>query len=266
MTATFPLLDADAIAAARSADPAISKIGSREGQISFDWLRHTFKRDNGLKDQLKYGTAVLQTPDHLDQYLYTYGLMIQSQWTTAMKSVASEGKDIRLIDYGAGQGLAGVLLQDNLGDVFSHSVKSVLAIEPSVCALVRCETIYSKLFPNANVTCLNLMLDDLKSENFTTSDLTTVHVFSNVLDVPGFDPGALFTKSFTNGRHIVLTVSHDRDFAGGSGRIRGIEEEIRKTEHSSWVTVNSSSISEFKCGSAGKFAAISWIADITVER
>ena len=72
------------------------------------------------------------------------------------------------------------------------------------------------------------MLDDLDDGLFKESKLLTLHVFSNILDVPGFDQGQLFNKTFTNGENLILAVSHDRNFAGGSARIRAIEEEIRQ--------------------------------------
>ena len=143
---------------------------------------------------------------------------------------------------------------------------AITVIEPSVCGLVRCAQLYENLFSDAEITCLNDMLDDVDGSRFASSNTTTLHLFSNVLDVPGFDQGALFNKTFTNGRHMIIAVSHDRNFNGGSGRIRAIEEEMRKSSHSAWLTVHSSTISEFKCGTAGKFDAISWVADLTVKR
>lgn len=259
------LSEAD-LEAARGADLAIKQIGAHKKIITFDWFRSIFKSDNDLKDELAYGTAILATSAHLNQYLYTYGLMIQSQWENVSPSFEADGGHMRLIDYGCGQGLAGILLLDNLGDVLQDSVKEVILIEPSICALVRAEAVYRNLFPSASITCIASMLDDLDESSFKETSLRTLHVFSNVLDVQGFDQGLLFNKTFTNGTHAIAAVSHDRDFAGGSDRIRAVEKEIRKNKHSNWLTVSESTISEFTCGKGGKFDAISWIAALNVKR
>lgn len=84
MASEFPLLTDREVDEVRADDLAIRLIEDRGNLISFDWMRDTFKADNGLKDELAYGTAVLPTTNHLNQYLYTYGLMIQSQWNTVL--------------------------------------------------------------------------------------------------------------------------------------------------------------------------------------
>lgn len=62
-------------------DHALADIESAPAEdINFSWLRSTFMRDHDLKDALDYGHAVPDTAALLDQYLYTYGPMIESQW------------------------------------------------------------------------------------------------------------------------------------------------------------------------------------------
>ena len=65
---------------------------------------------------------------------------------------------------------------------------------------------------------------------------------------------------------MILAVSHNRDFAGGAGRLRAIKEEMEKEKHSSWVKFDSSEIDEFTCGEGGKFSAISWTAGLDISR
>ena len=60
-------------------DRAIAIIKSARS-VSFKWFRASFKADNNMKDALDYGHVVIDTISKLDQYLYTYGPMIQSQW------------------------------------------------------------------------------------------------------------------------------------------------------------------------------------------
>jgi hypothetical protein len=262
----FPLISDEKLAALRSADPAIAAINSKVSPVSFAWMRETFKKDYSIKDQLQYGKAILSNPNHLNQYLYTYGLMIKSQWETVLKSFEATGEPLRIVDYGAGQGLAGIMLAETFGPKFSESVQKVTIIEPSLSAIVRCHAVYKNLFPNSNILCLNVMLDEVDAEYFSSSEARTIHIFSNILDIPSFNQEALFDKSMTNGNHVIAAVSHDRDFDGGSVRIRKIEESVRNHAHSGWLEVHSSTISQFSCGTHGKFDAISWVANLTVDR
>lgn len=249
----------------QGSDRAIAAIQSRPAPIHFHWLRETFKRDHDLKGSLDYGRAILDDVDQLDQYLYTYGKMIQSQWETLLGSQKADDEPIRIIDYGCGQGLAGLIISDCLGEIFNRTVKEVILIEPSEVALVRAEAVYRSLFTKAKIVCRNKKLDDIESDYFCESEMRTLHLFSNILDIPRFNISHVFNSVLTNGDHTILAVSHNRAFAGGAARVRGIQKEIEKTKYREWVTVRSSSLDEFECGDGGKFAAISWVADLGID-
>ena len=80
--------------------------------LSFQWFRSAFRADNGLKDTLYYGHAVIDSTEKLDQYLHTYGPMIESQWKCAAHFLDRVSPPTLCIDYGCGQGLAGLLVSD----------------------------------------------------------------------------------------------------------------------------------------------------------
>lgn len=86
MSSHFANLSEAVVNEARATDSAIAKIERHDRVISFDWFRAKLRRDHNLKDELGYGTAILPSPAHLDQYLHTYGLMIQSQWENVCES------------------------------------------------------------------------------------------------------------------------------------------------------------------------------------
>ena len=121
------------------------------------------------------------------------------------------------------------------------------------------------MFPGAQITCLNKELDDIESAHFGAIKMRTLHLFSNILDIPGFNISHVFNSVLTNGDHTILAVSHNRDFAGGAARVRGIKEEIEKAKYRKWVDVRSSNLGEFNCGSGGKFAAIGCVADLRIN-
>lgn len=266
MDSKFPRMSDEAVRELRKRDPAVKAIQSLLGPMSFTWLRETFKQNNNLKNALQYGRAVLSDCALLDQYLYTYGNMIQSQWQHILGRVKVSDDEIRLIDYGCGQGLAGLIISDSLGTKFQSKVKEVILIEPSAVGLVRSEAVYRNLFPAASIVCLDLMFGDMERSWFTATPLKTLHVLSNVLDIAGFDQSHVFNSTLTTGQHAIMAVSHNRDFEGGAERIKAIKAEIEKAKYSSWVTVRDSATEEFHCGPNGKFAAISWIAELDIQR
>jgi SAM-dependent methyltransferase len=265
VTSNFSGISEAKVEGLRQADPAIAAIRSRSGRISFDWLRESFKQDHDIKDSLRYGKAILKKIDQIDQYLYTYGKMIQSQWAEVLKGFTVNTTPVRIADYGCGQGLAGIMLADRLGADFCAKVREVILIEPSSVALVRAEAVYRSLFPAASISCVRKSLDDVERSDFPDSKLRTVHLFSNVLDITGFKIGKIFSVGLTKGDHTILAVSHDREFAGGAARLEAIKREIDKDEYRKWILIRSSRIRRFKCGDGGKFAAISWIADLGIR-
>ncbi|WP_434384689.1 hypothetical protein [Melittangium boletus] len=271
MKSDFTLLPSQTVQAARQSDTVIQALTSRRDAISFDWLRENFKRDNAIKDELKYGTAVLSSVAHLNQYLWTYGMMVKSQWLKLLAlgrpaKLETGDQAIRLVDYGCGQGLAGIMLSDKLDAKFTRSVHDILLIEPSTPALVRAEAIYRNLFPHAAITCVPKMFDDLEEERFADSLNTRLHIFSNVLDIPTFNQFELFGKLLKIGRHFILAVSHDRDFKGGTKRITSLETELHNPKYAKWLTIHTSEIVKFGCGDDGKFPAVAWMADMSVNK
>lgn len=231
--------------------------------ISFDSLRQIAGRDNDCWGQLGRGRAILNTSDQLDQYLYSYGLMTKSQWSNFLPSVALPNGTLRLTDYGCGQGLGTALLFDHFGPSLTARIAEVRLIEPSTVALKRAKAVVDCYLWGSLAIAFNKELDNLSPDD-TRVDRTLphVHLLSNVLDIDGFDHEKLFSRIFANvGSHVVLAVSHDRDFQGGSGRFEQLETEIKKPEHSVWLSVLSSSIRKFNC--ANGQPAISW--DLRVE-
>lgn len=266
MASSFPGLSAAQVQALQNADTAIAVIASRKTPTSFNWMRERFKEDHDLKDSLDWGKAILSTVEQLNQYLYTYGKMICAQWQEFTADLTFEPMPLRVVDYGCGQGLAAIALSDAFGATFRSSVVEVLLIEPSPEAIIRAEAVYRNLFPSASIVCLQKKLDELAEGDFHKSSVKTLHIFSNILDITGFDLGLLFNLLLTQGEHVIMAVSHNRDFAGGAGRLRAIKEALDKDEHRKWLKVRDSVISEFNCGDGGKFAAIGWSANLSIDR
>lgn len=257
------------VADLRGRDPAIAAICQLRDTVypvSFSWLRQSFGRQNGTQGSLDRGRAVLSLTDHLDQYLYSHGLMIKSQWDEVCSWLSVPINSFRLIDYGCGQGLAGLLLFDRFGtDLFRYASQIVL-IEPSDVALIRAEAVYRSITPNSPIYCVQKGFSELSAEDFMPNPtLETVHVFSNVLDIEGFDQIELFRKALTNGRHTAIVVSHDRDHAGGSNRISSLKAAVESPDMKPWISIVHSDCRKFKCNNPSQSDAIGWILQMDVS-
>lgn len=264
----FVNLAATDVAVLRQHDRVVDLVRQRAATgapISFRWLRDRFGSQNGMWDELGRGKAVLGSADHLDQYLHSYGPMIASQWAQLAPFLNVDDIQFRLIDHGCGQGLAGLLLSDHLGGNLLASARSILLVEPSAPALVRAEAIYRGLAPHCPITCIRKPFDDLTHDDLAPDEaIETIHLFSNVLDIDGFDHIELFRKMLNVGRHNVLAVSHDRDHDGGSSRILDLKAAVEDPGMGRWLSVGFSEIAQFTCND-GKSDAIAWFMQMDVS-
>lgn len=257
------------VADLRSRDPAVAAICQLRDTVypvSFSWLRQSFGRQNGTQASLDRGKAILSIADQLDQYLYSHGPMIKSQWDGVCSWLSVSINKFRLIDYGCGQGLAGLLLFDRFGTALFGYASKVVLIEPSAVALVRAEAVYRSITPSSPIYCVCKGFSDLSADDFMPDHtLETVHVFSNVLDIEGFDQIELFKRSLTNGRHTAIVVSHDRDHAGGSNRISSLKAAVESPDMKPWISIVHSDCRKFKCNNPSQSDAIGWILQMDVS-
>ncbi len=248
-------------------DAAIDLIeGAPSSDISFQWFRSALKADHDLKGTLQYGHAVIDSVAGMDQYLYTYGPMIESQWECVNPLLKSIDLPVRWIDYGCGQGLAGLLLSDlTCGRSFSR-VTDVLLIEPSAPALARAAALYKRIVPTATIRTVCKRFDDVSTSDIrATRSRTTLHLFSNSLDVPGFDPLSLLKTMMRSGRHTILSVSHDRDFNGGTPRIEGVKATFEAHAAKSNWTLRGSEIYRFTCSNGRQSKGVAWLCEVEID-
>lgn len=171
------------------------------------------KRDQ-LWQELKRGTAVLDSDDQLCQYIYSFGLMHQAKMRKAFGfNTFSEilCGDYEIIDWGCGQGLATVCFLDELKRLkINKRVKRVTLIEPSLAAINRANIHVSAfLDDNVEVCSVNKYLDEVNSDEIRSNTPITVHLFSNILDVQGIDLQSLSKKigADIEGCHYLFCVS-----------------------------------------------------------
>lgn len=232
--------------------------------ISFDVIKSIAGRDCDVWDELGRGRSILNSQEQLDQYLYSYGPMIKSQWSNLLESISIPLGNATIIDYACGQGLASLFFLDKFKSTHLQQLSQIVLIEPSQIALERAQAILDCYCPHSEIKSTNKKLDDLTQADLELREKDNkIHLFSNILDVSGFDQFGLFNKIFaTKGFHYIIAVSHDRSFDGGSQRLRDIYNAINDEKHKDWLFVQNANINQFTC-SNGK-PAISFYVQLEV--
>ena len=152
----------------------------------------TTSERNKLWSELSRGVALLNTHEHLCQYLWSFGDMHQAKLLDAFEKLPSQifNDSFEIIDWGCGQGIGTISLFDFLSQKgISNNVKKVTLIEPSKEALDRA-MIHTKCYLNNqdSISVHNDFFENI-SENQIKSNLgiPVIHIFSNILDVAQID-------------------------------------------------------------------------------
>jgi len=149
------------------------------------------KMVNDIYEQLNRGVDALTTELQMLVYLHAFGNMHQAKLDRAFEEindVLSVLPEIDIIDYGCGQGIGSMCFADYIANHCETKVRSVTLIEPSAICLNRAALHISVFLPKTKIRTICKSFDIL-----TTSDLSnngcgvTLHILSNVLDMPSFD-------------------------------------------------------------------------------
>ena len=157
-----------------------------------------------LYDSLDHGKAILTTEEQCCAYIAAYGFMHQGKINEVLEKIAIndfKNTDIQIVDWGCGQGLATVCLFDffKTRGIGLDSVRKVVLIEPSELALERAK-IHVNAYLNADekITTLRKLLDDVDENDIASGQALTIHLFSNILDIPSIDLQLLANKIRSN--------------------------------------------------------------------
>ncbi|MBO7262203.1 MAG: leucine-rich repeat domain-containing protein [Alistipes sp.] len=166
---------------------------------------------NELYDNMCHGIVRLDCEPELNAYMYAYGAMHNAKLKDAFSHLSANffnEKQIDIIDYGCGQAMGCISYADYLRENnHTQNVRRITLIEPSYIALARAALHSSLLFPNAEIVTINKGFDDLTvSDIEVDSNIPTLHIFSNVLDMgstPNYN-GVFNLGTFSN---LVLEIS-----------------------------------------------------------
>jgi SAM-dependent methyltransferase len=191
--------------------------------------------------------------------------MIESQWRNMARLLDGVRDPALWIDYGCGQGLAGLLAFELTEGQLFRRVQDIVLIEPSPVALARAAALYRRLAPKATVRDVCKRFDAVDARDLPpVPNGSTLHVFSNSLDIEGFDPLGLLTKTLRPGHHTILSVSHDRPFRGGTPQIEEVKTAIEAPSTAGRWTVRRSDTHKFTCDNPGQSDGFGWICELEI--
>lgn len=169
---------------------------------------------------LEHGVVPLDTEQKLDQYLAAYGKMHVEKIRSCFGALETPDEDLQapvvVVDWGCGQALATCCLFDWLreaNNVGMGRISRVHLIEPSPIALNRAtinvEAYRRQYDANFEAVEITKFINDVQQEDFRIDGAkTTVHLFSNILDIESVDLDFLanFIRHNFTGRQIFFCV------------------------------------------------------------
>jgi ATP-dependent DNA helicase RecQ len=185
-------------------------------KIANESLSHLTRAERDqLWGNLNQGVNLLDSHELMCQYIFSYGNMHEAKIKTALSSINNPNEvfntDIAIVDWGCGQGLATVCFFDFLKkQEIPNNTQNVILIEPSEQTLERAKLLTNVyLNDETKIQLVNKYLDDVEKKDIETSQSTTVHFFSNILDVPQIDLKKLaqLVGENVNGEHYFFCVS-----------------------------------------------------------
>ena len=190
--------------------------------ISFDAIRqNALQRISHLSDaqrnqvykDLERGTKLLESDEELCMYLFSFGNMHQAKIRKVCDCLPLEqicSSQFHIVDWGCGQGLASICLLDILRSKgYEYIDPTITLIEPSKAAIQRAQIHLSAYVGDGNIRCIRKYLDDVETSEIMSSAKTTIHFFSNILDIKSIDLKLLASKigsSDMTGVHYVCCV------------------------------------------------------------
>lgn len=161
--------------------------------IAFDFVRKLpAELSAELHESLNRGVDVLDSEPLLQMYIYAFGKMHNAKLLHAFNHIQErvvKTDQLEIVDYGCGQGLASICYHDFIKEQNPlQKITKITLIEPSPLALSRAELLCSCFYPNAEIIAVNKQFDDLIAEDIRiSSEVLTLHLFSNILDVVSYD-------------------------------------------------------------------------------
>lgn len=184
-------------------------------QKAKEWFVSLSKTEQqNLIDELEHGAGHLTNVRQLNAYIAKYGEIHQAKLLHAYEKIPSKvwhEDGVTVIDYGCGQGIAEMVLSDYMASryVDNDYIKDLILIEPSRTNLQRCVDYVNAFFSESKISAVRKKEDQINDDDINPESATVIHIFSNVIDLEGFDGNGVLSllnedKSHNN---IIVCVS-----------------------------------------------------------
>ncbi len=170
---------------------------------NFDSIRSISVRNSDGQTNTNRGVKILNSESELFSYLRRFGNMHKAKLEAAFAEPFpnSFSSKIDVIDWGCGQGIASMIFIEKYG---VNIVNNITLIEPSEKAIKRASLHIKKYNSAISIKTICKKLDDLTEQDLKKSSIdTTIHLFSNILDIDDYKQSHLIdlietTQSNTN--------------------------------------------------------------------
>lgn len=176
-------------------------------EVCHDLLPQDYKDTPWL---LPYGdknfSKIFTDEDQLNGYTASYTVWHKGKLERIFRNVpidTFEG-EIAVVDWGCGQGLATIALKEYIANQNKRcSIKEAILIEPSALALDRAKFNLEHVIAGINIRTINKFINDVEPEEIRLSrPRKVIHLFSNILDLPGLSHKRI-------SECIAVNISHD---------------------------------------------------------
>ena len=174
---------------------------------------------------LDRGVEIISSEFQMQKYLQRFGIWHYNKLMHSFKNLGSEFlnlKEIDIIDYACGQGIGAFLYHQFLREnKIEQKIRKITLIEPSEISLKRAALHLECVNVEAQIVTINKFLGDLDKYDIIPTDRTTLHIFSNIIDIESIDLFELsnYVKSKINKLSHIICVSPRSDNAGFTKRI-----------------------------------------------
>lgn len=162
-----------------------------------------------LKENLSHGKALLRSRDQMNACLHYYGKMHREKLVRAFKHIPFDflKSPFSVIDWGCGQGLASMVLNDYVRD--QNTITDFTLIEPSVRCLSQAEANLTWSNPKSMVDIVKKYEEDVETADICVQEHKVLHLLSNVVDMPEFSGEGVRRFIGANHQlyHVIIAVS-----------------------------------------------------------
>lgn len=169
---------------------------------------------NKLKEQLCHGVGFLTKKDQLKMYLKSYGEIHRDKLLHCYEKIPYKlwyEDKLSIVDYGAGQGLAEIVLADFLKskNIGKDIIQDITLIDPSQISLIQAVKYLNNIFMDTKIVPIQKNDVDLYEYDLHPKANTVIHILSNVIDMSEFQGDSIISLLNGDNEHnnIVICVS-----------------------------------------------------------